>query len=203
MVDFRTLLESQECRWPQDGDLLLRPVSSSSDGARFADHSLTRHTCIWDGYIKAANILAYDCTHDSSDNQELVYPILFNYRHGLEVAMKWILDNYGRFAGIQEYKKDHNLIELWKLCVLTITRVCDLDEHNVLQSVGNIVQEFHKIDESSFSFRYPTSKNGKTVQLPSISIDLENLRMVMKGLNNFFVTIDVGLENITSAIPTA
>ena len=203
MVDFLTQLDSQEYRWPQDGDLLLRPVSSSSDGARFTDHVITRHTSMWDGYMEAAAILADYCRYDFSNKHELVYPVLFNYRHGLEVAMKWILDRYGRFAGIREYKKDHNLNELWKLCALIVTRVCGLGEHSVLKSVGATVLEFHQIDESSFSFRYPTSKNGKTVDLPSMSVDMENLRLVMKGVNNFFVCIDEELKRITSAIPIA
>jgi hypothetical protein len=161
MDDFLTLLDSQEYRWPQDGDLLLRPVSSSSNGARFADHSIARHTFMWDGYMKAAAILADYCRHDNCDKHELVYPILFNYRHGLEVAMKWILDHYGRFVGIREYKKDHNLDELWKLCAVTVTRVCGLGETSVLKSVGALVLEFHKIDESSLLFSLSDFKERK------------------------------------------
>lgn len=31
----------------------------------------------------------------------LLYPISFNYRHGLEVAIKWTLDRYGRYSAMR------------------------------------------------------------------------------------------------------
>lgn len=46
----------------------------------------------------------------------LLYPILFNYRHGLEVAMKWTIERYGRLATVKLDKRDHDLLALWRKC---------------------------------------------------------------------------------------
>jgi hypothetical protein len=63
------------------------------------------------------------------------------------------------------------------------------------------VAEFHKVDRSSYAFRYGTSKDGKCVPLPNGVIDLLNVQNVMDGVNNFFVGADGELESRTSAMP--
>ena len=200
MVEFASILETGEYRWPQKGDRLLRPAASWFDGARFADHEIARQSFMWDGYMKAAGLLVDHCKVNDIDRHGLVYVILFNYRHGLEIAIKWILDQYGSYAGITNYKKDHDLNSLWNLCRETIVSIGGLGDGVSLEVVDSIVDEFHSIDASSFSFRYATSKGRNLVPLPRISIDLENLRDVMEGVNSFFVGADGQLDHITSAI---
>jgi hypothetical protein len=86
---FAEILESaQSRRWPKKGDRLLRPSNDWDRAVDFAHQPVSRHVHIWGGYMRAGAALVEECGKDSVDRYFLVYPILFNYRHGLELAMK-------------------------------------------------------------------------------------------------------------------
>jgi hypothetical protein len=73
------------------------------------------------------------------------------------------------------------------------------EDDETLKIVEKIVQQFHSLDPESFSFRYSTKKNGKVVRLPDFAIDLDHLRDVMEGVNNFFTGVDGQLDHNSSA----
>jgi hypothetical protein len=78
--------------WPKKGDRLLRSSEDSNASATFIPHQLARDAYIWDGYMMAGAALIDEAERRLTDRDVLVYPILFNYRHGLEVAMKWTIE---------------------------------------------------------------------------------------------------------------
>jgi hypothetical protein len=96
-------------KWPAKGDRLLRAENNWRKAITFDEHEIARHAHIWGGYIRAGAALIDQCegTDNPLDRHELVYPILFCYRHGLELAMKWIIGRYGRFAGISRDEPQH------------------------------------------------------------------------------------------------
>src|SRR5712691_8359222 len=96
---------NRKYRWPKAADRLLRP--HWEDGVLFSDDGHSRDGFIWDGYMKAGAALVHHVIENDRDGDFLIYPILFNYRHGLEVAIKWVLDRYGRYAAIEEYDSNH------------------------------------------------------------------------------------------------
>src|SRR5271166_13612 len=109
--------------------------------------------------MTAGSILVEHRRDNNLDRFDLVYPILFNYGHGLEAAIKWVLDQYGRYAEIETYKKDHNLDRLWKVCRQVIVEVGgQVEDDEALKVVEKIVHEFHSLDPESYSFRYSTTK---------------------------------------------
>ncbi len=73
--------------------------------------------------MTAASVLVERCRNNDVSRFDLVYPILFNYRHGLKAAIKRVLDRYGRYTAIETYDKDHNLHKLWKVCRQVIEEV--------------------------------------------------------------------------------
>jgi hypothetical protein len=50
---------------------------------------------------------------------DLIYPVLFCYRHGLEMAIKWIVSRYGPSVGGTKLTLDHNLWQLWQCELLS------------------------------------------------------------------------------------
>ena len=128
--------------------------------------------------MRAGAALIDECEREPVDRHFLVYPILFNYRHSLELAIKWIIDRYGRYARVWlgEDERDHDLWALWQLCKTVIDKVGSAGDDEALNAVERIVKDFHDLDKSSMAFRYPTTKKGKTIKLPDISIDLENMQ---------------------------
>lgn len=113
--------------------------------------------------------------------------------------MKWIINGFGDYADALEYKRDHDLGDLWRVC-REIFAALGADGDDAIDPVGNVVAEFAALDKRSFAFRYATAKDGSEVVLPRWSLDLENLRDVMAGVENFFVGVDGYLEAQTWAI---
>ena len=188
-------------RWPKKGDCLLRAEGGSPQNVTFEERGVTRHLFMWDGYMKAGAVLIDNCEHgDNLGRHTLVYSILFCYRHGLELALKWIIGRYGRIAAIVPANHmHHNLLELWKVCKTVILELGSDGENDALQAVEKLVKEFHDLDHGSFSFRYSTDKKGMVIYLPNESIDLFNIKDVMEGVTNFFDGVDAQLDYNASA----
>jgi hypothetical protein len=85
-------------RWPEKGDRLLRRTNDWDTGVSFSGDGASRHVHIWDGYISAGEALVEDCRRNPQARHFLVYPIVFAYRHAVELAMKWILTMYGGYG---------------------------------------------------------------------------------------------------------
>ena len=129
----------------------------------------------------------------SYERHFVIYPILFNYRHGLELAMKWTIAIYGtrEIDGIDQIGKNdrHNLLKLWKLCV-KIRKRFGANDDDATRAVERIVKEFHDLDKAGITFRYGWSTDGKAIEMPSRVIDLENVRDVMDGVAGYFRGMD-------------
>jgi len=190
-----------EFKWPKKGDRLLRAESDWQKSVVFEERQIARDVHIWDGYMRAAAALVAQCqSSDRALRHELVYPILFCYRHGLELAIKWIIDRYGRYTDIPgEERAHHNLWQLWKICKQVIIEVGSDGDDDSLQAVEQVVKDFHDLDKGSFSFRYSTDKEGALIRLPNVAFDLTNIKDVMEAVNNLFVGADGQLDHNSSA----
>lgn len=199
---FLDLADISAYRWPKKGDRLLRASKDWDKGVDFSDHSMSRDAHIWSGYMRAGAALVEECEREAFDRHFLVYPILFNYRHGLEVAIKWVIDRYGRHADVRLSADDrnHNLWELWKLCKEVILKVGSDGDNESLRVIEKIVKEFHDLDKTSFAFRYSTNKQGMTIRLPDTPIDLQNVKDVMEAVDNFFTGVDGQLDYNSDAM---
>ena len=185
--------EAQNCRWPKKGDRLFRKCQDWKRGGEFSNDATSRHVHIWDGNMRAGAILISACGEDSYECHSLIYPILFNYRHAIELAMKWIIKMYGHYstAQINDFEH-HNLWKLWCLCKQIIVEVGSEDE--AIPIVEQVIKDFHDLDSSGQTFRYSSSKAGTLVALPEDPIDLPHIRDVMEGVAHFFDGVDGQLD---------
>lgn len=197
---FSDLLEP-DYRWPRKGDRLLRQSDNWESGIEFSEHAISRHVHLWDGYLSAGDGLIRLCMQEGYEHERhfVIYPILFNYRHGLELAMKWIVAMYGG-QGIGGADEDHNLWKLWTRCREIIEQYGPPDSDNE-DIVEQIVKDFHDLDKSGITFRYSWEKNGRTIKLPNHMVDLENIRDVMEGIAGYFTGLDSWLDDLKSAGP--
>ena len=154
--------------------------------------------------MMAGDALVDSAGQASPDRHFLVYPILFNYRHALEVAINYTIEQYGSYVGVYLDEKDlnHNLYKLWGLCKEVILQLGgENDEDQTLQAVEQIVKDFHDIDRNGEAFRYPRNKHGVTIKLPTTAIDLLNVQRVMEGIDNFFMANDAVLDSAAANYP--
>jgi len=188
-------------RWPKKGDRLLRASGDWETAVHFEPHAMSRDAFLWDGYMTAGAALIDEAERRPHDRHGLIYPILFNYRHGLEIAMKWTISMYGRLGEMRLDERDHNLLDLWNKCRTILASVERPGEEEATKAVGQVVKDFHDVDKAATAFRYSTDKNGGTIVLPNHAIDLQNLQEVMEAVNNFFKGADGMLSDILSAVP--
>ena len=188
-------------RWPRKGDRLLRPSNNWNDGVEFANHPTSRHALQWDGFMSAGAGLIELCVQHEYKHERhfVIYPILFNYRHGLELALKWIIGIYGG-EGTKGINENHDLWGLWMECRAIVGRYGE-DDKEAAKAVGQVIKDFHDLDKSGTTFRYGWSKDGKVVELPDHIIDLQNIRDVMEGVSGYFVGLDAWLDDLISAGP--
>ena len=127
-----------------------------------------------------------------------MYPILYNYRHGIELALKWVITTFGEYASVEVGDCEHH--NLWKLWCVYKGIVLELgsDDDNTFAVVEQVIKDFHDLDKSGQAFRYADAKNG-TFDLPEYPIDLQHTCQVMKGVNNFFSGVYGQLDDRVSA----
>ncbi|WP_102227148.1 hypothetical protein [Acidimangrovimonas sediminis] len=190
----------RDYRWPKKGDRLLRRSDDWNLGVGFTSHPISKHALLWDGYLSAADGLVQMCLSEGYGHERhtVIYPILFNYRHGLELAMKWVVLMYGG-TGISGVQVGHNLWQLWKECRRIIEETGPT-EKDVDDAVEQVIKDYHELDKSGVNLRYGWGKDGHEIKLPDRMIDLENLRDVMEGIANYFGGLDGWLDDQRSTV---
>jgi len=97
-------------------DRLLHDSEYWNRGVDFSRDEISQYVYIWSDYMSAGASLINVCQEEFQERHFLVYPILFNYRHGIELAMKWTISTYGLYSSAEIGKIErHGLWTPWKL----------------------------------------------------------------------------------------
>ena len=190
---------SWEMRWPCPDDPLVGKVVSWNNAIAFADDPAERQALMLKGYFRAGHVLVDRCCKNPYEGHYMIYPILFCYRHALEMAMKWIVGSYGNRYDVSEPKPDHNFLRLWESCKAIFTQADNEGATVSTATVEKLIKEFHNLDASAEAFRYPVKKDGTLIDLPNVAFNLIDLRQVVEGLENFFSGADGYLDHLCSA----
>ena len=114
-----------------------------------------------DGYKSAADYLV-DRSIEEHEMDFLVYPIIFLYRHYLELQLKDLFQQLREYHNLScELSYNHDLTQLWNnirpLMEKISNKAEDIENNNHIEAR---IKEFVRIDKGSFSFRYPVDKQG-------------------------------------------
>lgn len=200
-MSFNDLLSPKPYRWPKEGDRPFRKAESDTVYGPLGAMEACRAVSIMDGFMLAGATLAEQVLRERSKRFDLIYPMLYCYRHAIETGLKWLITQYGPRVNIlpEGLTNEHGLLVLWKHC-MEISLACGAAKgEEDLKAVEKIVKEFHDWDKSGIAFRYATKTNGAVVKFPHDDIDIENLRDVMNGVANFFSGLDGWLDNVANA----
>lgn len=143
-----------------------------------------------DGYIEAAIELASAVIEKRLHGQRdtLAMPILYNARHGLELALKLAIDRLHKMGAIpQTHPKDHDIRSHWVF--LDQAGVGDVKLRRLIADLQLYVDSLAKIDDDGQELRYAENRAGDK--------SLEN-----KSLANIAVMRDsvIQLGKITEAL---
>src|SRR5262249_24682285 len=148
---FESLLNT-DFRWPSPGDRAFNSSLDVPSSVGVAQDPFTRMVFMTDGYKEAADILVTKAVEDRPSSYMLLYPILFCYRHFLELSLKYVIVSYGRQAGVPPNTKDHDLDLLWP-AFRQVLAYFGVGDEAALTTVEAVIAEFAKIDRDSFTFR--------------------------------------------------
>lgn len=126
------------------------------------------------GYLMAAQQVLTRIVNTGSDQDFLVYPLVFLYRQYLELQLKLVL-HLGRelYGGRGAPMNTHSLTALWDVAVGYIHRTWPDDRQNTTPIRADL-EEFNCLDRGSYAFRYPV---GTTLE-PSLPENLTRFNVV-------------------------
>ncbi len=179
---------------PQRGDRFFlnrrRPHERRTTSSNWLDYTFSYKQC-------ADHLIQAQKTRPAIDRSE-VYPILFLYRHYMELEMKSIIA-IGRVAELNGDSKDkvlsvlstHDLQKLLKQC-RDICQDLDLLNGQFADAFSNfavLIDEFSAHDPGSFAFRYPIDKKLNPTLIGLGDIDLNHVELIIKRCAAFLKTM--------------
>ena len=115
------------------------------------------------GYIRATEIISEYVLDKQVEQDILVYPLLFLFRHCLEISMKSIISSGSRIIGTSASSlHTHDLLSTWKDCKAVLGKLWpDRDSARIMELCDEVIKQASILDSGSFNFRYPLDKAGK------------------------------------------
>lgn len=188
-----------EFRWPRPGDRAFVASTNPSENASIDESGHSRLVLMTDGYKTAGDLMVKAAGDNGLARDTLVFPIIFNYRHFLEISLKYLLATYGPMVGIEPNWRSHDLAVLWESVLQVLDGYGTTDPDDADPIVGAIILEFAKIDPNSYAYRYPVDRNGRFLPVAQNDLHLPTLADVMNGVSGYFDGCDAYLDNLRNA----
>lgn len=172
---------------PNGSDKLFREEVDQNYGA-WLQSPANKFFLYSEGYKDAGEKLYEYIIANTFYQNTLVYPLIFNYRHCIELKLKELiimgnkyLHKHNDFADI------HNLNSLWekyKCDILPL--ISSTIEPKIIKNVDRIIAQFTQEDPDSMHFRYPVSvAPHRTPHISRNTLDLKNFKKVIDKLIYF------------------
>jgi hypothetical protein len=178
-----------------------------------ADHSLTKpdpnwtlNSCIkgWSkdratsrilGYRDAADLIFQRLAEDRGGRDTLVYPLVFLWRHAIELQLKKIVDRGQILLEEQAvYPRHHGLREVWKMAIPVIERLQE-EDNGEIENVTRVIGELCDFDPDSSGFRYHETKRGQpTLTAAPEYLHLGSINEALAGISMYLDCVETVLE---------
>lgn len=164
-----------------------------------------------EGYRRAAQELIRSVENGNTDQDFFVYPIVFLYRHHIELAFKALIRRSAAMirrplteAESRCASGSHDLQKLWEVLaprlrdMTTAGAICFDDA--LQEAVSSYIDQLTQIDPISTAFRYPLSKDGQPSLSDSLKvINLSHFGQLMEQLANILDGINCAIDSILDA----
>src|SRR5262249_3394628 len=125
------------------------------------------------GYKLAGDILVQESEIHPHLRNKLIFPVLFTYRHFVELRLKGLLSDFGVLANVPECWSTHDLGSLWeRYSRILVETGQDCPDDDGTTAVKQCVIELSKVDSRSDSFRYPRDRRGRPIDIGIDRVDL-------------------------------
>jgi len=188
---------------PRKGDLLFRDdLQDSQNNAYLNPPWGDEQVGYTEGYRRGARLLVEHIVTRQCDKDFLVYPIIFLYRHHIELVLKNImmrapcLLNRPFTAAEEQDLGKHRLDLLWRDLKPIFADICEaagwsaLDQAT-LEGIDDYIGQLTALDPDSYSARYPRSKKGERLLPPDVKqINLRHFAGTIERLIDYLDTLD-------------
>lgn len=162
------------------------------------------------GYKEAGDLLLQNVLGGGRQNT-LVYPIIFLYRHYIELMLKEIILNGWAYLGIAgKFPDKHNIDILWGICKDILQKMDKAVDPEFTKSKGYKetlgvyhaleadLKVFSEWDPNSQAFRYPIDKKGNPMVIDLKSINFKKLLELTGRISYELDGLSVGVYDILS-----
>lgn len=182
----------KEFKLPEANDTLFREFNEDYHHNAIIRSGVSKFFLFSDSYKTAAIKLFEQLDGNAFSANTLVYPIVFLCRHFIELRLKELISgiNYS-LSEKYSFPDGHNLDTLWNTYKSLVPKAGEsfVPEKKVLTNAERLIKEFNLVDPNSMCFRYPVDKSAdRNPSLTMTNLDLENFRLTMEKLFNFFDT---------------
>ena len=161
-------------------------------------------------YQAVANLILDNMIKTRKRNY-MVFPLIFLYRHYIELMLKEIILNNWEYQEIEEdFPSGHNIYELWGMCRKALKETDKLVDPGFAKSREYVKQiigaydaleadlhKFAEVDPDSQHFRYPVDKYGNPIE-----VDDKLLIELLRELPEVVKRISYNLDGISTGIDT-
>jgi hypothetical protein len=198
--------EIGELSWPKPGEKLFRGDLPDWLMNACLNFDPEPWTGISRGYRIAGGLLVSHVAKDRGDADFLAYPVVFVYRHHLELALKYVIRLANRVLGhAVEHSDEHDLRKLWKEARSLLEQLYPGEEPQAIDGSENLIHQLAEVDERSFAFRYPVDRQGGGyIPKDLLLFNLRHFRNQMERVANFLeATIEQTLVRLqeTEGLP--
>ena len=141
-------------------------------------------------YKLAADVLVREGLADSNEQCDLETmsgPILFLYRHFLELSLKSLAEQSG--ATVQEIgKRGHDLKKLWELVKGSLPPQSQDEE---IDAFSQLINEWVELDKRADAFRFPTNLSGARHSPFPFPLNIARVREKMDQV--YTLVLDLGM----------
>jgi|CXWL01.1.fsa_nt_gi hypothetical protein len=155
------------------------------------------------GYTIAANRLAASLLEAPRFSDYEAYPVVFLYRHALELSLKHVIYSGGELAVFrrmddinEQLKNNHDLVDLSRTAGKVLALLFPNDEMcgGLNTSVAAICKDWSQIDPRSDAYRYPIDTKGRPSTKKHQVVNLKVLATRMSAVLEDIDTIHFGLD---------
>jgi hypothetical protein len=185
-----------EMNYPKRGDKLLDSAPQPGEKRLFSGWMKGQWLWYPDAYKQAADKLV-DQIEGHPWEDRLIFPVIFLYRHFVELKLKYLIIELDRLSGTRIEDRQfnrHQLIPLWSYVKdhLNCIREASWD-NEILSSLESLIRDFDRLDSDSYHFRYSHDTKFQQNPLPD-SISLEHFKQALARMEGGFGYIEGGID---------
>ncbi|WP_404812670.1 hypothetical protein ACIRNY_04180 [Capnocytophaga canimorsus] len=136
---------------------------------------------------------------NNADIDTLIYPLCFNYRHCMEMLLKYLYIKYSRTDenGLKTFlNANHNLDKIWgDVKPILEQNINKVDSRIDIDIIESYVKQMHDFDDKSMRMRYPITKKLEANNKTELRLDYHNFHIEMLHFYNSILQLDGDIDN--------